>query len=195
MTDIPIQYQWLQKSVTDNGGHPKMVAEALANWGVHEIAGPENNPVIMGWVTEIGALPHKQSVKIYTSDDKQAWCGLFMSHLAHASGYAFPDEPLWALNWAEFGDASPKSSLGDVLVFNRFDAHGTLIGGHVGLYVAEDDQAFHVLGGNESNQVEITRIVKARLKAARRPPYAIGAPANVTPNIVQTGGQLSANEQ
>ena len=89
----------------------------------------------------------------------------------------------------------PEAALGDVLVFNRYNRQGRLIGGHVGLYVAEDDGAFHVLGGNESDQVEITRIEKGRLKAPRRPAYPSGLAANVKPFQVSASGTLSQNEQ
>jgi len=192
---FPDQYAWLKTSLSDNHGQPLMAAEALRFWNLHEDPGPANNPVIMGWVDEIKAIPGKGSVAVYTDDTKQAWCGLFMAHLAHATGQPFPNDPLWALSWANFGTLSPQAALGDVLVFNRYDKHGKLIGGHVGLYVAEDDEAFHVLGGNESDQVEITRVVKGRLKSPRRPAYPSGIPANVKPLYVNTGGALSQNEQ
>ena len=193
MAEFPKEYEWLKSSLAQNQGHPLMVAEALRQFGVHEIAGSASNPIIIGWAKEIAALPGKKSVTGYTNDDT-AWCGLFMAHVAHTTGKPFPDEPLWALNWAEFGTPSPQASLGDVLVFNRFDKTGKLIGGHVGLYVAEDGDAFHVLGGNESDQVEITRIAKGRLKAARRPAYPVGMPANAKPVMVSAGGALSQNE-
>jgi uncharacterized protein (TIGR02594 family) len=193
MADLPAQYAWLKTSMAENQGHPLMVAEALRQFGVHEIAGAASNPIILGWAKEIAAMPGKDSVAGYKDDDT-AWCGLFMAHVAHTTGKPFPDEPLWALNWAAFGTASPQPSLGDVLVFNRFDKTGKLIGGHVGLYVAEDGDAYHVLGGNESDQVEITRVAKNRLKAARRPAYPVGVPANVKPVVVSAGGTLSQNE-
>lgn len=44
--------------------------------------------------------------------------------------------------------------LGDVLVFPRG------AGGHVAFYVGEDSRHFHILGGNQDNQVSI--ILKAK---------------------------------
>jgi len=46
--------------------------------------------------------------------------------------------------------------LGDVLIFTRG------IGGHVGIYVREDDKCYHVLGGNQSDSVYITSKGKER---------------------------------
>jgi hypothetical protein len=77
--------------------------------------------------------------------------------------------------------------LGDVLVFVR---NG---GGHVGLYVGEDETAFHVLGGNQSDAVNIKRIAKRRLYAARWPTYR-AEPVNVRQIPLAPNGALSANE-
>ena len=63
--------------------------------------------------------------------------------------------------------------LGDVLVFARGN------GGHVGIYVGEDFEAFHVLGGNQSDRVSIARKPKARALGARRCPWRINQPQNV----------------
>ena len=76
---------------------------------------------------------------------------------------------------------------GDVLVFKRKG------GGHVGLYVGHDASAFHVLGGNQSDRVSITRLSRNRLVAVRRPAYR-AQPANVRPIPLAASGSLSVNE-
>jgi cell wall-associated NlpC family hydrolase len=96
-------------------------------------------------------------------------------------------EPLWARNWARYGQKSPQASLGDVLVFQR------PTGGHAGIYIAEDPQCYHVLGGNQSNAVTITRIMKSRCIAVRRPRY-VAQPASVRPYHVAASGAISSNE-
>jgi cell wall-associated NlpC family hydrolase len=96
--------------------------------------------------------------------------------------------PLWARNWAKFGKAADKGQLGDVLVFRR--AYGS---GHVGLYVGEDYGAYHVLGGNQSDGVTITRIAKDRCISVRRPPYH-KAPVTAKPMLLAATGILSVNE-
>jgi hypothetical protein len=96
---------------------------------------------------------------------------------------------LAALEWAAFGTSVPKgaAALGDVLVFKRKG------GGHVGLYIGHDTSAFHVLGGNQSDRVSITRLSRNRLVAVRRPPYR-AQPANVRPIPLAASGSLSVNE-
>lgn len=95
------------------------------------------------------------------------WCG---DAVETAIKTALPAEPFvgdlainpyWARNWITFGRAA--KGYGSVGVFER----GT--GGHVGFLVGEDSTAYHVLGGNQGDSVNVTRIEKGRLLAARWP--------------------------
>ena len=61
------------------------------------------------------------------------------------------------------------------------------------LYVGDDHDAFHCLGGNQSDRVCVTRIAKSRLYTARRPLYRV-QPANVRSIHLDTAGALSLNE-
>lgn len=159
-----------------------MLRAALALYGVTEKIGPDNNPEIMKWARQLDLA------KVYTADSIP-WCGLFEAKIALEAGYGdiIPDAPLWAKSWAKFGVRVDRPMLGDTLVFSR---NG---GGHVGLYVGEDPDAYHVLGGNQSDMVRISRIAKTRLYAARRPPYR-NQPANVRVVYLKGSGQLSRNE-
>lgn len=174
---LPAAYRWLEAI----DPQPRMIAEALKLYGTHEVAGGANSPTILAWAAETG-LEH-----VYTADSI-AWCGLFCAVVAKRAGKTVPKDPLWALNWKNFGVDPGQPGLGDVLVFIRPG------GGHVGLYVAEDRDAYHVLGGNTSDQVMIARIDKHRLAGARRPIWQTGQPASVKPYIVAAGGSLSTNE-
>ena len=88
---------------------------------------------------------------------------------------------------AEADDVEPGPMLGDVLTFKRDG------GGHVALYVGEDAGFYHVLGGNQSDQVCITRIARSRLHKARRPKYN-AQPANVRKIALAASGKVSSNE-
>jgi len=81
---------------------------------------------------------------------------------AKRAGYPHNQKLLSALEWRHWGDNANMAATGDVLVFVR------PTGGHVGLYVGEDSESYHVLGGNQSDSVNITRIKKTRLKFIRR---------------------------
>lgn len=110
-----------------------------------------------------------------------------MSVVAKRAGKTPVAGPLWVLNWGKFGEPAGQPALGDVLTFMRER------GGHVALYIAEDSKAYHVIGGNQSDQVCYTSIAKERLHAARRPLY-MNKPPTVRPYIVASGGALSGNE-
>lgn len=176
MTALPVQYAWLSKEPG-----PKMLLEALKLFGTVEGPGTKDNPTILAWAAEIGLA------KTY-SHDSIPWCGLFIGLVAKRAGKTPVDSPLWALSWADWGKpAAGGPMLGDILTFKR---NG---GGHVALYVGEDPNAFHCLGGNQSDKVCITRIARSRFYAARRPIYNV-QPDNVRKVVLASNGKLSTNE-
>lgn len=174
---LPAQYGWLAREPG-----PKMIIEALKLYGTLEAPATADNPTIVAWAREIGG----EVSDIYKSDSIP-WCGLFMTVVAKRAGKVPPLHPLWALSWSAFGTRTDGPMLGDVLVFAR---NG---GGHVGLYAGEDEDAWHTLGGNQSDAVNIKRIAKGRLYAARRPVYR-AQPVNVRRIRLAANGALSANE-
>lgn len=158
---IPTEYSHLMKPEL-----PCLVREGLCLYGVVEFAGEADNPIIMGWADEIGGW-----IGPWYNDhgDSTPWCGLWAGVVAkRAARGDLPKNPLRALDWNTYGDevASPEDVwVGDVVTFTR---NG---GGHVGIYVGEDETHFHILGGNQSDQVNIARIAKSRMSAIRRPQY------------------------
>lgn len=168
-----------------NENAPQILVQARALIGTKEIIGSIHSKVILGWAKELGID------KIYTNDEI-AWCGLFMAYVckkAKLETNITAKEALWALNWNKFGIKQKTAMLGDVLTFSR---NG---GGHVGIYVGEDDKCYHVLGGNQSNMVCITRVEKSRLSQIRRTAWKISQPENVRVMKVNSNGFISTNEK
>lgn len=180
MAKLPQRWKWLAKE-----GGPKMVVEALKEYGTFEWA-QGDNPKILEWAKEVGLN------KIYTADSIP-WCGLFMAIVAKRGAKPIVKDPLWALNWGTFGHHIDKPGLGDVLVFTRKTSSGGTAG-HVGLYVAETPDSYYVLGGNTSDAVSIGEIKKSRLYQARRPNY-INQPTQVRRIFMDSSGNISENEQ
>lgn len=153
---------------------PTWLSAARAKLGVRETPGPANNPTIMGWAKALGA--------------KVPWCGLFAAKYIAEAGLTPPPIAVRAKAWASWGKPLAASALapGAVLVFERAG------GGHVGFYVGEDDAAYRVLGGNQSNAVTITRIAKDRCIARRWPADlpVISSPVRLS----ASGAPLSKNE-
>ena len=170
------KYNYLKKIVS-----PKVIAEAMRYFGINEIKGKLHNTTIMSWAKDVGVE------KVYTSDEI-AWCGLFVAKVIQKAGFEIVKDPLWALNWNKFGTKESSAMLGDVLVFKRDG------GGHVGFYVAEDSNYYHVLGGNQSDSVNIMRIAKNRCVGIRRCAWKIAQPKDVKKYVVSASGTISTNE-
>ena len=173
------KYAWLL-----NEPNLPLIAKALQFYGINEIAGDKHNPVIMGWAKELG--PYLGAA--YKADETP-WCGVFMGIVALRSGQIPPKICIRAKEWGNFGKPKKIPQLSDVLVFTRNGG-----GGHVGLYVAEDEHCFHVLGGNQGDAVSIVRIGKNRIVAARESIWQGIRPANVRRVLMDITGKISHNE-
>jgi uncharacterized protein (TIGR02594 family) len=156
--------------------------EARRLLGTREVKGSASNPKILQWAGKLGIR--------YRGDDIP-WCGLFTAHCVGSTlpGEPLPPNPLGARNWAKFGTKC-KPVLGAVLVFWREPKNKGF--GHVGFYHGEDDQAYHVLGGNQSDEVNVARVAKNRLLDARQPSTV--PPLQTGPVRRNKSGSLSSNE-
>lgn len=159
---------------------PLMLLEALKLYGIKEVEGIGNNPVILSWAKECNIAGYRE--------DSIPWCGLFVAVVTKRAGKEIVSSPLWARSWTTWGSDAVEARLGDVLVFIRDG------GGHVGIYVGEDNDCYHVLGGNQGDAVSIVRIEKQRC-IAKRNYYKIGAPRNVRKVVLDNSGTISKNEK
>ena len=160
----------------------------LANW----VAPTLNVEELEKRIDELKAVHFwlDQNGKALGDPAKLPWCGDLVESVIAKT---LPTEPLvsnpfWALNWSKFGKAIKVVAVGNILTFKR---NG---GGHVGFCVGHDATHFHVLGGNQSNAVTITRIAKDRLlRGGMRWPHGPALPA---PNGVARpwSAALSVNE-
>lgn len=160
------------------------LAEAENLIGTREFLGKRDNPAILDWA---------DNLDIHYPGDETPWCGLFV---AHCIGSTMPDEilpsnPLGARQWEKFGDPTAPR-LGAVMVFWRGSRDGWT--GHVGFYTGEDDSAYRVLGGNQSNSVCLTWISKDRLLKARWPRTAASLGGGDAVVLVNRTEDLSKNE-
>lgn len=150
--------------------------------GTKEVLGKKDNPTILDWAKDLD---------IHYPGDDVPWCGLFVAHCIGATlpEEVLPGNPLGARQWAQFGDSSTPR-IGAIMVFWRESpASGK---GHVGFYVGEDETAYQILGGNQSDSVCLTWLDKKRFVAARWPK---GASSLVTSSIRKSRDQgLSSNE-
>jgi uncharacterized protein (TIGR02594 family) len=160
------------------------LAEAQRAIGITEVAGPASNPLIIGW---------GKRLKIDYRSDEISWCGLFVAHCINSglSAEPLPKGLLGARSWQRFGVPCEVAQPGAVMTFWRVARNDWR--GHVGFYVGEDATAYHILGGNQGDAVNVKRFAKSRFLAARWPATA-PAPAG-GPRLLRADGRLSVNEQ
>lgn len=164
----PKEYPWITKGLEAFGKHEVTDKEWLKSW-------LKSDGKALGDPT---ALP---------------WCGDFVET---AVVLALPDErlsaplntnPYWARNWLLFGDKIAETR-GAIAIFSRES------GGHVAILVGKDATHYYVLGGNQGNTVNVSRIAKNRCLGLRWPStYPQPKVANIplmTPGTIPT----SANE-
>lgn len=158
---------------------PAWLIEARSLMGTKEIPGPKHNSwIAKGWA-RLGAS--------WFNDDETPWCGLFVAHCIEAAGLSYPGKGMFAraLSWATWGKPCGLL-LGGVAVFGRTG------GGHVGFLVGQNESHLYILGGNQSNAVNIMPIAKTRLVAIRWPSERALGTAKA-PRM--TGGTVSVNER
>ena len=127
---------------------------ALKEYGTKEVPGDGNNPEV---------------VKYYRGnavDDSVPWCDQFVDWCLVQNGLE-GTKPMTARSYMDYGMPIALPRLGDIVVFWRGSKDGWQ--GHVGFYISEDENNIFVLGGNQSDQVNIKPYAKSRLLGYRRP--------------------------
>jgi uncharacterized protein (TIGR02594 family) len=156
---------------------PSWLKIARSYDGLKEIPGPRHNQTIIRWLGKLNA---------WWSNDETPWCGVFVAHCMQESNLPYPKFYMRAKAWSDYGSLLRRDRLapGAILVFDRAG------GGHVGFYLGEDAGFYYVLGGNQSNAVNVMKLGKSRLVASRWPKGepVIGGP------VQMTGGKVSINE-
>jgi uncharacterized protein (TIGR02594 family) len=131
--------------------------KALTQIGVKEVAGDGSNPTVEAYhaATSIGA-----------SDDSVPWCASFVNWCLKEADTPGTGSPA-ARSFMKWGKGISKPVEGCICVFSMGDPNGWK--GHVGFYVEEDDTHISVLGGNQSDEVNISRYSKDKLLGYRLP--------------------------
>lgn len=187
LPEVDFDIPKLERDVENKKELPWMLT-AKKLMGTREIAGKRSNPTIMRWASQIGG-----TVKNVFTSDAVAWCGLFIGHLMTTNNikHIGSSKILGARNWGNFGVAcTPR--YGAVMTFWRGSKSGWK--GHVGIYVSEDSKYYHIMGGNQSNSVNVTKIAKSRFLKARWPKEYADVMDNFGPVKKKFDGKVSTNE-
>lgn len=108
-------------------------------------------------------------------DDETAWCAAFVGAMLRRAGVKSTGA-LNARSYLDWGTpvARKDAQPGDVVVFKRGNSSWQ---GHVAFFVKDRGALIDVLGGNQSNAVNIKGYQSAALLGVRRPPKATAKPA------------------
>lgn len=132
------------------------VLVALRAWGESGIAGTKHNPVVLWFF--------KLSGHAWVKDDETPWCAAFVNWVL-AQCNLIGTRSLSARSFLTFGKATNKPKFGCIVVLWRDSIDSPY--GHVGFFIKETDDMIYILGGNQSNSVNIAPFPKARLLGYR----------------------------
>lgn len=138
----------------------KALEIAFTQYGVYEYAEGQN-PEVMKFFHEIG--------QTWVQDDETAWCSAFVNWCCMKAGLPYTKK-LNARSWLEIGEPIlppiERPRLGDIVIFWRIAKDSEY--GHVAFYINQDKDYVYVLGGNQSNQVNVSRYPVSQLLEYRR---------------------------
>jgi len=129
---------------------------ALTQYGVREWSGSNHNPEVVKYFTECG---------FDVKNDETSWCSAFVCWCVQKAGLQHT-KSLAARSWLGWGDKIMDPEVGDIAVLWRNDPQGWQ--GHVGFFVRQDGSRIWLLGGNQSNEVNIQDYQGSQLLGYRR---------------------------
>lgn len=133
------------------------VIAALSVYGTEAIPGAQSNPAVVEYFRE---AQHPE-----VSQDDIPWCAAFINAVLQRCGLPQTGS-LLARSFLDIGVPVDNPEMGDILIFHRGAPDSGL--GHVGMYIAQQGNTLFVLGGNQSNKVDIAPFDSANLIGIRR---------------------------
>jgi uncharacterized protein (TIGR02594 family) len=124
--------------------------------GIDEIPGPEDNPRIVGY---------HRSTTLAAADDETPWCSSFVNWCMEQAALQ-GTKSASARSWLRWGQELSMPRRGCVVVLSRGNNPQE---GHVGFYFDDAGDRILVLGGNQSNRVNVSSYPKARVLSYRWP--------------------------
>lgn len=125
---------------------------ALQEYGIKGFPGSKHSERILTYFRAPGFK--------WVKDDETAWCAAFVNWCFWKAGLKVPGT-LAARSFLSVGKRTHSPKLGDLVVFWRGTKDGAL--GHVAFFIRESPYGIWVLGGNQSNAVNIALFPKEQV--------------------------------
>ena len=145
---------------------------ALDEYAVTEKTGAVHERRVLQYFHDLGHT--------WVKDDETAWCSAFAGWVCKEAGVSYSDK-LNARSWLAVGKETTSPEQGDVVVLWREKKAGWK--GHVGFFVTKRDGYIYILGGNQSNMVNISKYPESRLLGYRRVMAPTGATGKPVPQF------------
>lgn len=136
-----------------------IIETALKEYATHDIFGVTSNPRVLQYFKDIG--------QAWVNDDDTAWCAAFVNWVLKQNG-KIGTGSLAARSFMRYGVETKQPQLGDIVVLWRISPQSAY--GHVGFFVKEVGDQIYILGGNQSDSVNITAFSKSQLLGYRQIP-------------------------
>ena len=104
-----------------------IITKALSEYGVKEVAGPNDNQRILKYFNELGFSGKELK-------DETAWCSAYANWVAKTAGFEFSGK-LTARSWLAVGSSTNQPRIGDIVVLWRENPKSWK--GHVGFFIKE----------------------------------------------------------
>ena len=138
---------------------PKWLAIARKEMGTKEYPGNADNPDVVKYLKSVDTL----SVNAQQNDET-SWCSAFINWCMEEAGLKGTENAV-ARSWLNWGRELAVPEKGCVAVLWRGSPAGWK--GHVGFFVKETSYYVYLLGGNQSDQVNISKYSKNRVLGYR----------------------------
>lgn len=135
-------------------GVPKWFEIAKGEEGIKEFTGDRDNPEVVKYLkscSKLGASLQR--------NDETAWCSAFVNWCVEKADFE-GTESASARSWMNWGKPLVTPVVGCIVVLRRTSNPAF---GHVGFYVKEDANRVYLLGGNQSDSVNVTTFDKSRV--------------------------------
>ena len=123
-----------------------------------EVTGELSNPKIIAAYHSVDGFGNPEML----DDSKVAWCSCFVNYCVQKAGGRGTRSPS-ARSWLRWGKES-DGKVGDIVVFRRGNSPWQ---GHVGFVVEKGLLYVTVLGGNQSDQVKLSKYPRAAVLGYR----------------------------
>lgn len=136
-----------------------LITTMLQYIGIKEVEGKDSEANIKDFVRcTFGELDYDY--------DSISWCSLILLYICEEVLGIESSHSAMARSWLSVGESISNPVAGDLVVFWRGSVDSK--NGHVSIYLREDQNYIHCLGGNQSNEVKVSKYSKSRLLGYRR---------------------------